>query len=256
MTLRPDSVRDGEEPLDGLHHHLMTCIIERVARSGEPFVLRGGMLTRAWVAPLPRATRDLDFVGDFAFDIADTARRLRGALALPLDDGACLDLDRFAARGIWEDTAFPGVHVDVAIGIAVADATIGIDVGFRDPLVPPPTTGLFGARVVRAETQLAWKLHALAESGDAWRPKDLADLWLYATRVPLDDALLAPAIDAAFASRGYPPAGARAVLDDARWTTKAARVRWNGARGIAVGDALAAVRERLAAPLAALDGRS
>ena len=158
------------------------------------------LLTRAWIDPR-RAEQDLDFVGDFAFDIADTVARFGRVLARTLDDGIVIDPVPVVARGIWLDTQFPGVHLDIAIGIERADQRLGIDIGFGDPLVPPAVTWPSGARVVRPETQLAWKLHGLVEMADQWRPKDLADAWLIATRVPLDAAVLHAAIAAAFESR-------------------------------------------------------
>jgi hypothetical protein len=242
--------RTGETSLQALRHHLMGGVIERLARTSTAFVLRGGYLTRAWIDPLPRPTQDLDFVGDFAFDIADTVARFGTALACRLDDG--IVIESRGARGIWLDTGFPGVHVELAIGIERADQQLGIDIGFGDPLVPPSATWPNGMRVVRPETQLAWKLHGLVEMREQWRPKDLADIWLIATRVPLDLAALPAAIEAAFASRGFSTALAKAALADPRWDTKTARVRWASHRGLVLADVLADIRERISAALEAV----
>jgi hypothetical protein len=186
-------------------------------------------LTRAWIAPLRRPARDLDYVGDFPFDVGDTARRLAPALAIDTGDGVVID-PAPAVRGIWLDTEFPGVRVELALGLGRADQRLSIDIGFRDPLVPPAASveleGGLRVRAVRPETQLAWKLHGLAEMGASWRPKDLADLWAIATRVALEPAALPPAIAAAFTSRGFPVAAAVAVLRAPHWATKTARVRW------------------------------
>lgn len=245
--------RVGETALQAVRHHLMRGVIERVGRTTRDFVLRGGYLTRAWIDPLPRPAEDLDFVGDFPFGIDDAIERFRPALACELGDGIAIDPAKLVARGIWLDTAFPGVHLDVAIGIERADQRLGIDIGFGDPLVPPPVVGAGGVRAVRPETQLAWKLHGLVEMGAQWRPKDLADLWLIATRVELEAGALPPAIEAAFTSRGFTVAQARGALDDERWTTKSARVRWASHRGLALADVIRDVRERLRPALAALE---
>jgi len=231
-----------------VRHHVLGGLVERIALApeGGSFVLRGGMLTRLWVAPRRRATRDLDFVGDFAFDVADTVRRFAPALGIALPDEVCIDPGSLTAHGIWLDTAFPGVRLELAAGYGRADQRVAIDIGFNDPLVPAATTiELPNARVraVRPETQLAWKLHALAEMGESWRPKDLGDLWLIATHVPLAANDLPPAIEAAFASRGYRPDDAARLLDLPHWTTKTARVRWTGTTELA--RVLADVRERL-----------
>jgi Nucleotidyl transferase AbiEii toxin, Type IV TA system len=245
--------RVGETALQALRHYLMAGVVERVARTSQDFVLRGGYLTRAWIDPLPRPTVDLDYVGDFAFGIDDTIARFAPALAYVLDDGIVIDPPKLVARGIWLETAFPGVHLDIAIGMERADQRLGIDIGFGDPLVPPAAAWENGARVVRPETQLAWKLHGLVEMADQWRPKDLADAWLIATRVSLDPAALPPAIAAAFESRGFAIAQATGLLDDARWTTKSARVRWASQRGLVLDDVIAELRTVMRPALATLE---
>jgi hypothetical protein len=253
--IRTAAAARGEPLAEAVHHHLIVGAIARIARApeGASFVLRGGVLTRAWIAPLRRPARDLDYVGDFPFDVEGTARRLAPALAMELPDGVRIDAPRAAVRGIWLDTEFPGVRVDLAIGLGRPDQRLSLDIGFGDPLVPPATplelVGGVVVRAVRPETQLAWKLHGLAEMGASWRPKDLADVWAIAARVPLDHTALSRAIEAAFGSRGLPAAAAAAALRAPHWPTKAARVRWAAQPRDGVPDleqTLAEVRARLA----------
>jgi hypothetical protein len=107
---------------------------------------------------------------------------------------------------------------------------------------------------VRVETALSWKLHGLAEKGPRrWRPKDLHDLFLM-TRLPIDDLMLPPALDAAFTSRGYVVGHAVEVLQSPTWwTSKIALVKWHefcqAGTGLAIppdlATVVATVRERL-----------
>jgi hypothetical protein len=234
-------------------------VVERVARSSEraSFVLRGGVLTRAWVAPVPRAARDVDYVGVFDYDVADATARLARALATPVADDVALDLTALRGVPIWAGSPFPGVRATLPAGLDEPAFELSIDVGFRDPLVPPPvdlelagTTGPVAVRAVRPETQLAWKLHGLAEMRADWRPKDLHDAQLVVAHCALDDDALARAIAAAFSSRGYPRAAATSLLADPRWATKTARTRWD--REPPLADAIAALRARLDPVLATL----
>lgn len=216
---------------------LLGDLAERIARTCDDLVLRGGFLTHLWVAPAYRAVRDLDYLGDYAFDIAATRERFSRAIAID------------AAEGIWLDTPFPGVRLR-------AGDHVTIDVGFGDPLVPGPTSvtiGATAARCVRPELQIAWKLHALAELQASFRPKDVADLWLIARHVALDPALISCAIPPAFESRGFPLATAR-VLDAPYWATKTARVRWEPyrARLGELANVLETVRDVLRGPLEGL----
>jgi hypothetical protein len=206
------------------------------------------------ITPARRITRDLDFVGDFPFDVADTVRRFAPAVAVALQDDVVIEPGSLAAQGIWLDTAFPGVRLAVALGLGMIDDELTIDVGFNDPLVPAATTLVLGdvcVRACRPETQVGWKLHGLAERGASFRPKDLADLQLILRHVPLEAADLPPAIVAAFESRGYTIADALAVLDAPHWATKSARLRWEPYKTSLV-DTVADVRGRLAPTFAAL----
>jgi hypothetical protein len=249
----------GETLTQALRHHLLIGLAVRLARvSEDAFVLRGGLATRAWIAgKARRATKDLDCVGDFPFDLDDTVRRFRPALDVDLGDGVRFDPARFTARGIWLETAFPGVRMSVTSGVTALDQELTVDIGFADPLVPPTTSLVLAdarVRAVRPETQAAWKLHGLAEMQTSWRPKDLADLWLITRHVPLVEDDLVPAIDAAFSSRGFTRAQAAATLADPLWATKTARLRWEPYRATLpdLAQAVADVRAHFAPAIARL----
>jgi Nucleotidyl transferase AbiEii toxin, Type IV TA system len=227
-------------PLDEtVRHHVLEGLLRRLSRlpSAADFVLRGSMLTRACVAPRVRVADDVDFVATFPHDVEDTARRFALALtSAEIEDEVCIEVESFRARGIWLQTAFPGVRLSVRAGLGRAEQTLQIDVGFNDPLIPPAQRMdypmLLGPPVpvwaVRPETAVAWKLHGLAEMGPhGWRPKDLYDLYLFGESVSLDRSALTAAIEAAFLSRGYAVADAIAVFTMPDWwSLKSARVKW------------------------------
>lgn len=231
-----------------MRQHLMLGIVRRLSRVSDAFVLRGGLLTALWIAPRNRPTRDLDFVGDFPFDVEDTRRRFAPGLALELGDDVQIDPTSLRASPMWLESEFPGVRLGFRLGLRAIDQELSIDVGFNDPLVPTTVERDIAGdriRVVRPETQLAWKLHALAEMTTSWRPKDLADANLIITHVPLVDDDLVPAITAAFQSRGFSRASATGLFDAAHWPTKTSRLRWDK-QTPPLADAVAAVRSRLA----------
>jgi hypothetical protein len=263
--LQDEAQRRGEPMARVVRQHLLEGVLRRVSRLPDAggLVLRGGLLTRAWIAPWPRPTRDLDFVGDYPFSVEETARRFRPAVTEEVEDGICIDADRFAAQGIWTDTNFPGARLSLWLGLGQADQPLSADVGFGDPLVPEPVWLDYPTllsepparvRACRPETQAAWKLHGLAEMGTGWRPKDLADLFLIVTRVPLEADVLPPAIEAAFVSRGYRTHDAVVLFDHPQWATKTARVRWDAHRGRLpeLPQVVAQVRRCLGPALAAL----
>jgi hypothetical protein len=225
-----------------VRHHVLEGLLRRLARtaSAGDFVLRGSMLTRAWVAPRVRVVQDLDFVGTFPHDVGETIRRFSSLLAVGgIEDDVCLD-PLLRGRGIWLNSAFPGVRLFLRAGLGWADQALQVDVGFNDPLIPPPhllpyPTLLPGEAAevwaVRPETAFAWKLHGLAEMGPhGWRPKDLYDLYLLVENVALDTADLVPAIEAAFVSRGYALTDAAVFRKPDWWGLKSARVKWSAYR--------------------------
>lgn len=254
--LRQMGRQRGEGPQATLRHDLLEGLLRRLARlpGRDSLVLRGGLLTRFWVAPLPRPTRDLDFVGDFSFNIEETIQRVRPLLTQASDDGLVLDPDSFRATGTWLHTDFPGVRICLAMGHEAPDQEVTLDIGFGDPLVPEaaeidyPTLRqeTLRLRAVRPETQVAWKLHGLAEQGESWRPKDLADLWRILQQVSIESAVMPQAVEAAFLSRGFSLEDAASILLRDFWSTKTARVRWGSVRGVPnLAATLAAVRGSL-----------
>lgn len=152
---------------------------------------------------------------------ADELRRAADAvIAVPDEE----PLEIVAREKLWPDTELPGHRTVFANGLQV-------DIGFGDPIVPAPErVTIDGANVlaVRAESMIAWKMHGLVELGarGRWRPKDLHDLFLYAS-LAVDEAELAKAIPLAFSSRGHSLSLLEPLMTDTTWgTSRGSRNRW------------------------------
>jgi hypothetical protein len=256
MTISPESAR----------HRLLEGALLRLARLPDAgsFVLRGGMLMRAWFHPVPRPAGDLDLVATFPFDIAETARRFTPLLAdTGAEDGVAFDPERVRVEGIWLNSGFPGVRIYAAAEADGTEDVISVDITFGEPLVPAPRfldypTARGTARLwtCRPETITGRKLHALRHMGQRhWRPKDLNDLRLLLTQVPMDEAELPGAIAASFSSRGDTPDQAREVFGPRSWwRLKSSSARWrdfvlaSGGMGVPgeLSAVVAEVSERLA----------
>jgi hypothetical protein len=223
---------------------ILRSILARVAASAERerLVLRGGVLTSAW-CPTRTPPDDVDFVWTGAWDFARVASVIHVLAAAGPAPMRVLE-----AHGIWTETPFPGLRAIVEEG----DEAAQIDVGWGDPMDPPPAlTDVMGAAVFacRPETMIGWKLHGLFEFGNGkWRPKDLYDLALLA-EVPVDHAALVRATRLAFASRGTPMDLADRFLRDPSWgTSRGSRrkwVSWGKKRGLDPVPDLDAVRARV-----------
>jgi hypothetical protein len=253
----------GQSVPDLLRHHLLEAVLRRLPANGEPdFVLRGSMITRLWAAPFPRIANDIDYLGTFANSVRDAAERFLPALQRDAHDGVRFDHRRCSAKGIWEESEFPGVRFTLWADVLGKEQSTTVDVGFGDPLVPPAavaeypllTGDVAHVWAVHPATLIGWKLHGLAEWGESrWRPKDLLDLWLLTGRFELPPSTLAEAIRFAFVSRGYAAGDAQRTLENSCWKTFSAEVRWNAFRQKrpelpipeAIFPTLTAVRDRL-----------
>ncbi|MBD2487928.1 nucleotidyl transferase AbiEii/AbiGii toxin family protein [Aulosira sp. FACHB-615] len=226
-----DISQTSDRPLaEVLNYHLLESLLRRVANSTHTadLVLRGGMLTRLWVPPGHRIAVDVDFLGLYPFDIESTTKRFRELLATEgFSDGVVFHLESLESYGIWLEDPFPGVRLQLDASVLDYRQKLQIDVGFNDPLVPPaqwieyPT--LVTAEPVkllaaRPELMAGWKLHGLIEQGaKRWRGKDLYDLMLLATVVPLDKTLLPEAIKIAFSSHNADLQEVLTILSQPQW---------------------------------------
>ncbi|WP_315791273.1 nucleotidyl transferase AbiEii/AbiGii toxin family protein [Fischerella sp. JS2] len=227
LNLATATGRPSEEVLT---YHLLEGVLRRVSHSiyAQDLVLRGGMLTRIWVPSGRRIAVDVDFLGLYPFDIENTQQKFQDILAAKnLADGVVFHLESLQTRGIWLNTEFPGVRVNIDAAVVDYQQNIQIDVGFGDPLVPPamwidyPTLlpeKAVRLQAVRPETMVGWKLHGLVEQGaKRWRPKDLYDLMLLSTQVVLNEASLGEAIAIAFSSRNTPLQEVVEILAAPQW---------------------------------------
>jgi hypothetical protein len=227
QTIVQASARPEDEILT---YYLLESLLRRVAYSAHAndLVLRGGMLTRLWVPCGYRIAFDVDFVGLYPFGIKSTEQRFRELLASNgFTDGVIFHLESLESHGIWLEDPFPGVRLCLDASILDYRHRLQIDVGFNDPLVPkqewiqyPTLVAAEPVKLMAAPPELmaAWKLHGLVELGaKRWRGKDLYDLMLLATLVPLDKALLPEAIRVAFSSHNTDLEEVREILSNPQW---------------------------------------
>jgi hypothetical protein len=261
----------GRPASEVLRQHFLEGVLRRLpAGASADFVLRGSMLTRIWAQPFPRVACDLDFLGVFPHSVRDAANRFLPSLAREHEDGIRFGIRRCSAKGIWEETAFPGVRLSMVADVFGQEHHTTVDVGFGDPLVPPAELlaypllagGTANIWAVHPATLIAWKLHGLAEWGEKrWRPKDVLDLWLLTGRFELPAETLAAAIQVAFESRGFAAADADRVLQSGIWESFPAKIRWEQFRRAQIGlpldrpvaELVVEIRRRLAPALALLD---
>ena len=156
--------------------------------SRDRWILRGGLVMRRYLAPMPRPVEDVDYL--LLVDDMEGLRELARS---------AYDVDY---ETTWEETQHPALRADIPVG----GASVRIDLGWGDPMPIPPVDMTFGDIIVRvpaAEQLFAWKVHGLFERGRGrWRAKDLYDLYGMIENADMDRDLIPECIATAFESRG------------------------------------------------------
>jgi len=176
----------------------------------------------------------VDLVTTYAFD----HERASAAIAAACSVEGVVDGLRFHAGAVrseltWTETPFPGSRFHVSATMDTQDVLLQVDVGYDDPLVPPPVwvdyPTVLGPAVrvlaCRPELGCAWKVQGLFE-GKHWRAKDLHDIFLIARHSPLDRPALTEAVRVAFESRGTPLSAAGRLLRGEFGASRTSRLKW------------------------------
>lgn len=189
-----------------LQLYAMERFLYRLGHSSQApnFVLKGGLMLRVWKAPITRPTRDVDLLGRTLNTVANLVSIVRQLCVEEVEpDGMRFDPTTVAGSVINEDAEYNGVRVKFAGLLGVARASMQIDVGFGDAVVPAPVDievpTLLG---YQRETTIAEKFHAMVVLGSInGRMKDFYDLWLLAQNFDFEAQQLTRAITATFAAR-------------------------------------------------------
>jgi hypothetical protein len=224
---------------ESTRHRLFEGVLLRLARRPDvgEFILRGGMLLRHWLRPIPRPAGDLDFVATFPFDVEEAGQRFLRVLAEDgVEDGVAFDVERARVEGIFLETGSPGVRVYTSGVAGGIDLEFHADLTFAPHPRPAPVfegisteCGLVArVRRCRPESVIGQKIQALRHLGVlAWRPKDLNDIRQILARVAVDPTDLGRAIGAYLADVGGTGADARALFGpESWWTLKRSSARW------------------------------
>ncbi len=182
----------------------------------ERFVLKGAALYLVWLRDAPgiraRPTRDLDFWGSGAPDVAAIVEALREVVQTPVEeDGLEWPLEEVRGEAMREDADYEGARLSLLALLGRARIQVQIDFGFGDAITPAPveveyptllaTSAAPRVRAYPKETVVAEKLQALVALGlGNTRLKDFFDLWTLAG-FEFDQQQLKSAVRATFVRR-------------------------------------------------------
>jgi hypothetical protein len=230
---------DITQRTEAARHRLLEGVLLRLARRSDvgEFVLRGGMLLRSWFHPMLRTVEDVDLVATRPFSVEEAARRFLEVFADDgVADGVVVDPEQVRAEGIWVNTNTPGVRIFATGEADGFEADFHMDITFGPRPRPAPVFGKLPTACGEAELWMCLpeavaghKMQALWYCGMlSWRPKDLSDLFLLLTRVPMDRIALRGAIAAYLADVGGNGHEARKVFAPSSWWgMKMSSARWH-----------------------------
>lgn len=138
--LRNLARRQKRDPAEYITLYALEGFLIRLAASefAADFVLKGGVLMAAFAARRP--TRDIDLAAHgFANDIPEVEQRVRGIMAVPIEDGLEFDPTSVNGEPIREEVENNGVRAKLTARLATAQVALHIDVNFGDPIWPAPT---------------------------------------------------------------------------------------------------------------------
>lgn len=182
------------------------------SRHSKHFVLKGGLMLRVWKAPVTRPTKDVDLLGRTKNTVANLVSIVQQVCTEEVEpDGMQFDPTTAAGSLINEAVEYNGIRVKFTGLMGVARASMQLDVGFGDAVVPKPvdvevpTLLDFPAPKLlgyQRDTSIAEKFHAMVVLGTInGRMKDFYDIWLLAQNFEFERAQLARAIKATFGTR-------------------------------------------------------
>lgn len=200
-----------------LQYFAMERFLYRLSQSphAEKFVLKGALMLRAWDFPLPRATMDIDMLGqNFSNEISRVVAQVQDICTTVIqpEDGLEFDENSIVAERITEDADYEGVRVRFIGKLDAARITMQLDIGFGDIIVPGPQRISLHSLLdfpqvdlngYSMESAIAEKFEAMVKLGELnSRMKDFYDIWLLARFFDFDRENLCLAISETLKQRG------------------------------------------------------
>ena len=182
-----------------------------VSPYGDRFVLKGALMFRLW-NPAPRATRDIDLLGQPDTDPGLLAKVFREVcLASSFPDGLEFDAGALSYEPIAHGTGHPGSRFKVLARLDRAEVNLQIDVGFGNAVSPEPLEFEYPVLLdmpaprlkgYQMETLIAEKLDAFIRRGEASsRVKDFYDIWYLSTNFSFAGSILLNSVKSTLSRR-------------------------------------------------------
>ena len=131
--------RERHQPFDLLlTRYVLERLLYRLSLTPyrERFVLKGAMLTNAWMGDPLRPTRDVDFLGFGDNEPDKVLRVFRDISSVAADDGVAFDGSRWDCEPIRQELDYGGLRLKTFATVDGAQLRVIVDIGFGDATEP------------------------------------------------------------------------------------------------------------------------
>ena len=200
-----------------LQYYAMERFLYRLSKSqyADSFILKGGLLLRAWRSPEIRPTMDIDMLGITSNEESNIIAQIQEIIALDVEpDGLDFDPDSVRAERIIENADYEGVRILLNGSLGSARVSLQIDIGFGDLVFPSPEKINLPAILDFSPTRLlcysresviAEKFEIMVKLGELnSRMKDFYDIWMLSRCFDFEGTKLSEAIRLTFERRKTP----------------------------------------------------
>jgi hypothetical protein len=198
-----------------LQYFAMERFLYRLSQSPhrDSFVLKGGLMLKFWESSFTRPTLDIDLLGKTENLEASILSLLTDVCNQNVEsDGMLFGSGSLKAERITEDAHYQGLRVRLTGYLGSSRATLQIDIGFGDIVLPEPALITYPTLLDQPapnllgysrESTIAEKLESMVSLGMLnSRMKDYYDLWFLCRHFEFDGEQLSAAIQSTFDHRG------------------------------------------------------
>ena len=210
--------RSDQRPFNELlQYYAMERFLYRLSKSpyADRFILKGGLLLRAWRSPEIRPTMDIDVLGITSNEESNIIAQIQEIIALDVEpDGLDFDPDSVRAERIIENADYEGARILLNGTLGSARVFLQIDIGFGDVVFPGPEEIDLPAMLnfpaprlqcYSRESVIAEKFELMVKFGELnSRMKDFYDIWLLSRCFDFEGTKLSEAIRLTFERRETP----------------------------------------------------
>jgi hypothetical protein len=137
-----NKAKESSRPFNELlQYFAIERFLYRLSKSthANKFILKGALMFSAWSKEASRPTKDIDFLGRIDNSIEMIVAAMKDVCNEDVEaDGMSFDEESVSAASITEDAEYEGVRVRVHGGLGNARASLQVDIGFGDVIVPGP----------------------------------------------------------------------------------------------------------------------